>query len=457
MSLNPGVIILGFTGSIGSGCTFISEMIPKVSANEYKYFKLSDIIREILKDEGIENPTVQQLQDRGDDLRLAYHKNFLVEKLLTRLRDDDSNSYEKIVIDGIKNTGEVDYLRQLPNFYLFSINADRETRSSRVVGSRFATISEFEGADTRDQFEEASTGQQVKECNDLSDIIIVNEKHIVDTATRKKEDYVRDIYRKYVKLIEDSVSGGFSPEISPSINELCMTISYSLSKKSSCLKRKVGSVVVDIDKSISPVDGQQRVNDFPYIISSGYNEVPMGSQKCIFHEEFRKCYRDHLQEEHAKKMKFCPSCGEPIDVKTTCPFCAKQFGSYVKFCPDCKKEIKSTFKCPSCDKKVFEEFLPGSKQTPGKLLDMCRSLHAEEMAILRLSKTTGNRSGDLVLFATTQPCNLCANKIVSAGIKKVVFSEPYTMKEAAEILKKGGVTLERFEGVKSSAYFKLYA
>jgi len=134
----------------------------------------------------------------------------------------------------------------------------------------------------------------------------------------------------------------------------------------------------------------------------------------------------------------------------------KIYNRYVKFCPTCRKEIKWAYRCPKCEIKVFEEHLPGDKKSPGKLLDMCRSLHAEEMAILMLAKRSGNQNKNLVLYVTTQPCNLCANKIVSAGIKKVVYAEPYTMKEAAETLTNGDVKLERFEGVKSTAFFKLY-
>ena len=62
-----------------------------------------------------------------------------------------------------------------------------------------------------------------------------------------------------------------------------------------------------------------------------------------------------------------------------------------------------------------------------------------------------------VLYSTTFPCNLCANKIVTVGIRKVVYAEPYTMEEAKKVFKKDGVELERFQGVKSRAYFRLYA
>jgi deoxycytidylate deaminase len=100
--------------------------------------------------------------------------------------------------------------------------------------------------------------------------------------------------------------------------------------------------------------------------------------------------------------------------------------------------------------------LPGEKEAPGKLLDMCRALHAEENAILGLSGISKTGDGKLILVTTTFPCNLCANKIVAAGIKTVYYAEPYTMKEAVEILSKCKVEPIKFQGIKSSAYFRLY-
>ena len=52
-NIDASTVILGFTGSIGSGCTYISEMVPKMgSPRKFKYYKLSDTLREILKLEG---------------------------------------------------------------------------------------------------------------------------------------------------------------------------------------------------------------------------------------------------------------------------------------------------------------------------------------------------------------------------------------------------------------------
>lgn len=308
MALDGSTIILGFTGSIGSGCTYISKMIPSASRNNYKYYKLSDIIRNKLKDEGNENPSVDEMQTKGNDLRKEFGNNVLVVDLIEALEDEEEE-FNYIVIDGIKNDGEVNYLRQFPNFFLFSVNADRAIRKKRVVGSGklFPEYEEFISADERDEFEANSSGQHVKKCNHESDIIIVNETQIPRTAVHKKKDYVISICRKYVELIENNVDGKISPEISPSINELCMTIAYSLCQKSSCLKRKVGAVIIEINEASGKKDASDgKVGEIPNIISSGYNEVPMGMYKCIFNKEYEKCYRDHLQEEHAKKNEILP-------------------------------------------------------------------------------------------------------------------------------------------------------
>jgi len=458
IKFSANTIILGFTGPIAGGCSYISSMIPEITGGNYHYFKLSDIIRRELTAEGIDNPDIKQLQDKGNKLRKQYGPGCLVKTLFNSITDGKIKlTAPNIIIDGIKNEGEVELLKSFANAYLFSVHAERDVRSKRAIEAGiFKDDDAFQAADRRDEFENSTNGQQVKRCNYLADIIIVNDAHTPSTMATKHEDFVKDIYRHYIKLIENNIKGEYSPEISPSINEMCMTSAYAQSMMSSCLKRKVGSVIIDLEDISKTTDGQDKVVKYPCIVSSGFNEVPMGSQKCIFHNDFEKCYRDHLQEEHAEKIKFCPSCGEGLNVKTTCPTCKKIYNRYVKFCPTCRKEIKWAYRCPKCEIKVFEEHLPGDKKSPGKLLDMCRSLHAEEMAILMLAKRSGNQNKNLVLYVTTQPCNLCANKIVSAGIKKVVYAEPYTMKEAAETLTNGDVKLERFEGVKSTAFFKLY-
>ncbi len=452
-------IILGFTGSIGSGCSYIANDIANVSDIKYKYYKLSDIIRERLLSEGIKKPTTDQMQNKGNELRKKSRRNgFLIQELFRKIdKEKKLDESDAIIIDGIKNIGEIQTLRQFPFFLLFSVQSYGEIRCKRYIDDG-GTKNEFFNADKRDQLEGPGYGQQVNPCNYLADIIILNDEVIPAVDTAKKRQFVTNIYTKYVKLIENLRFGRPSLDIKPTIDELCMTLAYSLSKMSSCVKRKVGSVIVRTEKAKTlKSENSGKVISLPFIVSSGYNEVPLGSNKCIYHPDYEMCYRDYLQQIHARKIKYCPNCGEKIIIKVACPSCEKIFNKYVKFCPECKKEIEDTFKCKKCGYEVFKKFLPGENETPGKLLDMCRSLHAEENALLNLVGSGNNSQREnLTLYVTTQPCNLCANKIVTVGIKKVVYDEPYPMKDSQDILDKGDVTTKRFEGVKSTSYFGLY-
>lgn len=63
-----------------------------------------------------------------------------------------------------------------------------------------------------------------------------------------------------------------------------------------------------------------------------------------------------------------------------------------------------------------------SANTAGHHLDVCMCLHAEENALLFLSK------GDLLdstLYVTLFPCVGCTKKIIQCGIKRIVYLETY--------------------------------
>ncbi|GAI66994.1 unnamed protein product, partial [marine sediment metagenome] len=99
------------------------------------------------------------------------------------------------------------------------------------------------------------------------------------------------------------------------------------------------------------------------------------------------------QEEYANKLSHCPNCGEKITLQITCKDCGKKHNRFVKTCT-CGREIAINYKCSKCGAYVFNEYIPGSQDSPGKLLDMCRSLHAEEIALLKLVKNSGKSNGD---------------------------------------------------------------
>ncbi|MBX5462308.1 MAG: hypothetical protein IRZ28_14605 [Steroidobacteraceae bacterium] len=66
------------------------------------------------------------------------------------------------------------------------------------------------------------------------------------------------------------------------------------------------------------------------------------------------------------------------------------------------------------------------------LLEYGRAVHAEMAAITDASRR-GVSVRDSTLYSTTFPCHLCARHIVAAGIKRVVYVEPYPKSVAEEL------------------------
>ncbi len=430
-------IILGFTGSISSGCSLFAKTLPSI--DEYHYYSLSDPIHEIadglIKDGDIEQKTLELLQDIGNNLRKKNGSHFLAEKIVQRIDSDcKKNQIKKVVIDSIRNDWEVKYLRQFPRFFLISVYSDSRIRFERwSTQNPEASYHDFQRVDLRDTSEIFEYGQKVEKCTYESDIVINNDETIEIGNIKAEEDHVKTKLDKYLKLIEE----GPSIQVRPKQDEKLMTLAYLESLSSSCIQRKVGAV-------ITTDDGR--------VLSTGHNHVPINEKTCS--EQYGECYRGYLKKIHAEKIKACPSCGNKIEIE--CKSCKKKIDGFQASCPDCEAVIKFDYECPNCGEKVFEVFTPGGKNSIGKLLDVCRALHAEENAIVSLAKMGGLTSNGKTLYSTTYPCTLCANKIAQIGINKVVYNEPYTMKAAEDIFKHSEIETVKFEGVKSQAFFRLY-
>lgn len=84
-------------------------------------------------------------------------------------------------------------------------------------------------------------------------------------------------------------------------------------------------------------------------------------------------------------------------------------------------KIKNCFEggCERC----FEQF-NNNDIVFGKNLDMCMCLHAEENAMLFLTKSDLMES---ILYVTLMPCISCTKKIIQCGIKRVVYLYDYNL------------------------------
>lgn len=385
-------IIIGLTGSFGSGCTKVSEILER---RGFQRISVSQFLVNEANKRGINVDSLPRqerrkiLQDIGNQLR-ENDAGFLIKEAI-KLANLDKN----VVIESIKNPDEVKELKKVPNSYVIALDTSFEKRKNRILRKEYDGDSKlFERDDKREKDEGIKYGQKLQECVDLADILINNDK---DRSTpQEDQDFEKRIIADFIQLLQSPGNR------IPTDLELWMNNAYSISLQSECLKRQVGAVIVK--------NG--------YEIATGKNNVAPDEKPCkeIY---LGKCYRDNLRD-------------------------------YMRYCPVCSKKLNEDFNC-------IDENCGYNKENLNKLLDKCRSLHAEENAILQACYLGGVPLEGSVLYTTTFPCSLCANKIVAVGIKEVIYVEAYPDKDSVEFFKRHPkITLTKFEGIKSNSFYYLF-
>lgn len=396
--------IYGLTGPLGSGCTTTADYLEKKGCQKISISK--DILSPLAKAHSKPFSTRKEKQDFGNYAR-EHLKNEFKEKVIRKI----SEGSDEIVIECFRNPIEIDFLRdEYPHFYLFALYAQKSERLKRKISQG---EKDFEECDKRDQGEKGSYGQQVRKCVTQSDIVLNNSykwQHgdDADVFFERVDDYrrlLKDPYRK------------------PTHYEMNMHLSYSVSLHSLCIQRQVGAVITDGDYQV---------------LSVGFNDAPPQSRSCF--DLHSQCYR---------KMKKKETLSEICKKISHCPFCASDLSFKKNLFDDPKILTDDAFICSNCKMDLSNVL------STGKELDLCRSLHAEENAILSnpyLSDRLHSRTKGMIIFTTTFPCMLCAKKIAKSGIEKVVFVEPYPVEESQQIFSDNGIVVEIFEGVKSLSF-----
>jgi len=80
----------------------------------------------------------------------------------------------------------------------------------------------------------------------------------------------------------------------------------------------------------------------------------------------------------------------------------------------------------------------------GERHELCRALHAEQNALIQASLHGISVKGS-TLYATCQPCVICAKMLINAGIKEIVILEGYPDKMAMEFLKAAKIKVRSLE------------
>ncbi|TSC96365.1 MAG: Dephospho-CoA kinase [Parcubacteria group bacterium Athens1014_10] len=178
-------LIIGLVGPIASGKGEAAKFFQDAG---FVYLSLSDRVREEAKNRGLalERETLQNI---GDNLRKEFGKDVLAKKTAAMINNEETRN---IVIDSIRNPGEINFLKDKLDIFIIGITASRETRLEwylkRNRDSDPKKAEDFYKVDSRDLGSGQEVhGQQVEACLEMSDLIIENNGRIEDLRKKLEE------------------------------------------------------------------------------------------------------------------------------------------------------------------------------------------------------------------------------------------------------------------------------
>ncbi|MDD5376594.1 MAG: AAA family ATPase [Candidatus Gracilibacteria bacterium] len=166
--------ILALAGEMGCGKGTLTRYL--VSRHNAEVYRFSNPLRDIL-DRMHRETSRDHMQQLSTALRQVFGDDILSEIILADVGQSESPF---IVIDGVRRESDIKYLRNLLGFKLIYIDADLETRYTRIT---------FRGENTSDTTKtieefiretEAEAESRIRGLKEISDIILENNGTIED-------------------------------------------------------------------------------------------------------------------------------------------------------------------------------------------------------------------------------------------------------------------------------------
>lgn len=336
---------------------------------------------------------------------------------IKKARDDAMASpldwQHAFLLRSLKHPAEVTALRKCygPSFILIGLHSEQKTRFRRLADAvKKSTDLPDKAIEEivnyligRDTFEDP-VGQQVRETFYRADIFI---------DTDADAGILRNTLRRVVGLLFSE------PCVTPTQTEYGMALAHNAATRSASLARQVGAALVD---------------EKGEVIALGCNELPAPGGGTVFVDTKWAKERDaesgvdtSYREVRLMVQQLLERLGVSISVAT------------------------------AMDK------LKGSRVL--QPIEFYREVHAEAAAVADAARRGVTIQGS-TLYVTTFPCHDCAKLLLAAGIRSVVYLEPYpkskTLEFFPEAFKMEGyepprVTLQPFMGIGPRSYRDLFS
>jgi deoxycytidylate deaminase len=398
-ALSDSELVIGLVAPLGTDLARVAEILK----NRLLHFKYSvEIIRvshDILKllpvmpaipESSNESVQVTAYITAGNEARRLTKANDILALGVARAIQVKRVAFHKgarakrpraaYIVRSLKHPSEVASLRRIypHGFYLIGVDSDKTQRRNFLTDNMQLTEQQADELMNRDADEHLDYGQQTSDTFHLSDFFI-----------RLDEDHLK--LEKSVWRVLDILFG--DPHKTPTFDEYAMFMAFAASLRSADLSRQVGAVVAK-DKEI---------------IATGANDCPRAHGGLYWPEP----NQDTHAIEDVKSGRDYTRGRDPNEFQRK------------KMVQDVLNHLP-----PGVDKSEVQRALEESIMMD--ITEYGRIVHAEMEALLSCARNhVSSRGADL--FSTTFPCHNCAKHIVAAGIKRVVYIEPYPKSKAYEL------------------------
>ncbi len=394
-------LVFGLVYAVGTNDKLINDTLQgHIKKFQYKpnIIRLSDYLEGLIRklhldvrlDDSSEYARIKSRMDAGDAARDKCKRADLLalracgeiasersESTLSKLPEPCPKTVH--ILFSLKRPEEVVALRRIygAGFYLIGVFATEQERINFLDKDKHTPKDSAEKLIKRDEAEAEEFGQQTRDTFHLADVFI----------RLKGEEYKKQLCR-FINIVFGH------PFETPTADEYAMFMAYAASTRSASFSRQVGAVVTSARGEL---------------VGIGCNDVPCAGGGLYWPGEYDK--RDYSFEYHGRTG---------VDSNETCR------GEIIKDIMDrLRSEVQEGQRLA-----VGKEMLKGSP-----LMDITeygRSVHAEMEAILSCARAGVSPRGG-TLYTTTFPCHNCTRHIVAAGIKRVVYVEPYPKSRARDL------------------------
>lgn len=183
-------MIIGLTGTFASGKDTVADYLEKKG---FEHFSTGEEVSEIAREKGIET-TRDNLRELANKLRDEFGADYLSRRVI-----EEKAKTDKVVITGLRQPGEIEYLKNQGNFVMIAVDAPIELRFERMAErKRPGDPESLESMKEKEQKEMQNSGknaQKIHECMKMADYTIINDGSFKDLY-KKVDELIENINRK---------------------------------------------------------------------------------------------------------------------------------------------------------------------------------------------------------------------------------------------------------------------